>query len=309
MSVKKAGKDGANISMNMATSLRTSAKSLQKQPRRTFKNTKLGKLCKAMAAAPRVPPLFGLRVEFSPGNKDKSHQRWTRLHSRRFLYFKIFTLSSMQRGFFHTCRFHLREKSAPSRTALATRGEQKVCFEAHLLVTTSSWLQQPWPPGSQPQHLWGKPGWPKSPTESWRKPAIAREPVSHRSQCDGWQFNSTPSPAQCPRTDTAGSRRWHSRGSLEAETHSERWIRNVGLVKPRKTLWTCMWSSIADFKSADYGVSSGSPFASFSSPLDPTLVCNILPALCASISLRGQHDTSVPLHHGVRNWEMSTGNI
>lgn len=168
MSVKKAGKYGANISMNMATSLRTSAKSLQKQPRRTFKKPKL---CKAMAAASRVPPLFGLRVEFSPGNKDKSHQRWTRLHSRGFLYFKIFTLSSMQRGFFHTCRFHLQEKSAPHALHSPHEGNRRCVFKAHLLVTTSSWLQQPWPPGSQPQHLWGKPGWPKSLTESWRRPA------------------------------------------------------------------------------------------------------------------------------------------
>lgn len=41
-----------------------------------------------MAAVSRVPPLFGLRVEFSPGNRDKSHQRWTRLYSHRFIYFK-----------------------------------------------------------------------------------------------------------------------------------------------------------------------------------------------------------------------------
>lgn len=118
-----------------------------------------------------------------------------------------------------------------------------------------------------------------------------------------------PSPAQCPRTDIAGNRRWHSRGSLEAETHSERWIWNVGLVKPRRTILTCTWCSRTDFKSSDYGGPSGSPFASLSSPLNPSMVCNILPALCASISLRGQNYTSVLLHYGARNWEMFTANI
>lgn len=76
----------------------------------TKENVQKHQTGQTVAAAPHIPPLFGLRVEFGPGNKDKSHQRWTRLYSHRFIYHKIFTLSSMQRGFFHTCRFHLQRK-------------------------------------------------------------------------------------------------------------------------------------------------------------------------------------------------------
>lgn len=179
MSVKKAGKYGANISMNMATSLRTSAKSLQKQPRRTFKKPKLANLAKQWPLRRAYLHFLASESSLFLEIKQKSHQRWTRLHSRGFLYFKIFTLSSMQRGFFHTCRFHLQEKSAPHALHSPHEGNRRCVFKAHLLVTTSSWLQQPWPPGSQPQHLWGKPGWPKSLTESWRRPAKsarARQP-------------------------------------------------------------------------------------------------------------------------------------
>lgn len=267
-----------------------------------------------MAAASRAPPLFGLRVEFSPGNKDKSHQGWRRLYSHRLIHFKYLPFPPCKEdSSTHASSICRRKQPLTPCTRHVSETEGMFWgspFNNHVIVaaaTVASWFPTPTPLREARVA--------KVPERELKKACKERENPSATSlNLTGdtlltHTHTHIPSPAQCPRTDNAGNRRWHSRGSLEAETHSGRWIWNVGLVKPRKTTLTCMWSSRTDFKSSDYGVSSGFSFAPLSSPLNRSMVCNILPALCASVSFRGQHDTSVRLHHGVRNWEMFPANI
>lgn len=204
ISVKKAGKCGANISMNMAMSLRTSAKSLarNKQKGHSTSNgfmimTRLPFffffLC--IACTPRIPPCFGLRVQFTPGRRrqklimKRNFHQWLRSTNKRKTEGVAYecTLSAKRRWFFPTCRFHLQEQTLDCKlhSPCQTNVNLWYILKDHLLVTRWLWPQLLLPLGFQHRHLWERPEWLKSLRESWRKPERV-ESLDGEFQFDGW---------------------------------------------------------------------------------------------------------------------------
>lgn len=157
ISVKKAGKYGANISTNMAMSFRISAKSLKKKEKSLKKTHQTGQtpwntllLHHAHLHFLASESSFVLEMK----TKASSVGHFAKHFFAIFLN-NIFTLSSTQRGFFHTCQFHLQDKNHTSHTPLATLVQLVLRlsvggspFNNHVIVAAAivaSWFPTPTP--------------------------------------------------------------------------------------------------------------------------------------------------------------------
>lgn len=136
--------------MNMAMSFRTSAKSLKKQ--RKAQRHQTGQTPKSTLLLLHHACLHFLASEssFVLEIKTKPHQLDSFQNNYLHFFKIIFTLSSTQRGFSHTCQFHLQEKT--TLHMLSQREFILSILKDHLLITRSLWPQQLLPPGFPHPH-------------------------------------------------------------------------------------------------------------------------------------------------------------
>lgn len=139
-----------------------------------------------------IPPFFGLRVQFTPGRRQKKlimrrnfyqRKRSTKHPSTALKLHKLVMDWKKQQLWAHPfCQAKRILPNMPVPSAgenISLQAALTPCNNNvdawcilldHLSAARWLWLQLLWPRGFQHRHLWERPEWLKSLTESWRKP-------------------------------------------------------------------------------------------------------------------------------------------